>query len=132
MLLFFSFVLFFFTNLERLRCLDYHMDPATVIATLAKMNMTTMESVLTSMFLFLTNLTTLNFFFPMCFFVYFNLKRQMPDDMFAKMKEIINAADNVTIAPCFVVEGVSFIGFFSFFFSFFFYSEFFFFTLPET
>ena len=78
--------------------LDYYLDPDTVIATLAKNNMTTMESVLRACPLSLYPQVHLNLMF---FF------RQMPDDLFAKVKEVINAADNVTIAPSFVVEGVS-------------------------
>lgn len=39
--------------------------------------------------------------------VEFDVFRQLPDGLFAAMKDIINGADNVTIAPSFVVKGVS-------------------------
>lgn len=85
---------------------DYILDPATVIATLAKNNMTTMESVLRAC--------------PLSFSLQidnteFDIFRQLPDDLFVKVKEVLNAADNLTIAPSFVVEGVSTIMFFLFF-----------------
>lgn len=41
--------------------------------------------------------------------------RQLPDDLLVKVKEAINSADNLTIAPSFAVEGVSTIIFFKFY-----------------
>ena len=40
--------------------------------------------------------------------------RQLPDDLLVKVKEAINSADNLTIAPSFAVEGVSTIIFLNF------------------
>ena len=45
----------------------------------------------------------------------FDVFRQVPYDLFVKITQEINAADNVTIAPSFVVEGVSTIMFIYFF-----------------
>lgn len=45
----------------------------------------------------------------------FDVFSQLPDSLLAEMKEIINAADNVTIAPRYVVEEVSKIMFIFFF-----------------
>jgi hypothetical protein len=88
--------------------LDYHLDPATVIATLAENNMTTMESVLRAC--------------PLSFSLQihnteFDVFRQVPDDLLVKIKEAINAADNVIIAPSYLIEGVSTIMFIFFIFT---------------
>jgi hypothetical protein len=87
--------------------LDFILDPATVIATLAKNNMTTMESVPLA--------------FPLSFSLQiynteFDVFRQLPGDLLFKVKEVLNAADNLTIAPICVVEGVSTIMFILFLF----------------
>lgn len=57
--------------------------------------------------------------------VEFDVFRQLPDGLFAAMKDIINGADNVTIAPSFVVKGVSMLMFIYFFL-------YWVFTAPET
>jgi ATP phosphoribosyltransferase len=80
--------------------LDYYFDPALVISTLAKSNVTTIESVLR-----MSSLQIHNAEFD------YNVFRQLPNELLAKIKEIINGASNVTIAPSYVVEEVSMIMF---------------------
>ena len=78
--------------------LDYILDPATVVAALANINMTAIESVLRAR--------------PLSFSLQihnpkYDVFRHLSDALFAEMKEIMNAPDNVTIAPSSVVESVS-------------------------
>ena len=97
--------------------LDYSLDPAMVVATLANNNMTTIESVLRAC--------------PPSFSLQvhnaeYDVFRQLSAALFAEMKEIINAPSNVTIAPSSVVESVSRLSMIMFIFLF---TEF---SLPET
>ena len=85
--------------------LDHAMDPSTAIAALAKINITTMESVLhvLSFFLRIHNAEIKVF-------------SQLSDSLLKDLKKTMNGAGNVNIAPIHVVEEVSrtmFIFFFS-------------------
>ena len=79
--------------------LDYALDPSpTVIAALAKINITTVESVLRACpVFFFYKFISLN----MIFF------SQLPNEALADLKETFNSADNVNIVPTDVVEEVS-------------------------
>ena len=78
--------------------LDYALDPSTVIAALAKINITTVESVLRACpVFFFYKFITLNL-------IFFS---QLPNEALADLKETFNSADNVNIVPTDVVEEVS-------------------------
>ena len=76
--------------------LDHALEPCTVIAALAEINITTVESVLRACH-FLYKFNTLNLIFY----------SQLPSEAFEKMMETMNSAGNVSIAPIHVVEEVS-------------------------
>ena len=78
--------------------LDYALEPSTVIAALAKINITTVESVLRACpVFFFYKFITLNL-------IFFS---QLPNEALADLKETFNSADNVNIVPTDVVEEVS-------------------------
>jgi hypothetical protein len=84
--------------------LDYTLEPCTVIAALAKNNITTVESVLRACH-FLYKFMTLNLI---------TLYSQFPSETLAEMVETMNAADNVSIGPIYVIEEVGRVMFYLF------------------
>ena len=77
----------------------YALEPSTVIAALAKINITTVESVLRAFPLSFSSTNSLGWIW-----YFFS---QLPKEAFADLKETFNSADNVNIAPIHVVEEVS-------------------------
>ena len=85
-------------SVSTIAVLDHILDPAVVVAALADNNMTAMESVLRAC--------------PLSFSLQihnaeYDVFRQLSDAAFAEVKRILNAPDNLTIAPSSVVESVS-------------------------
>ena len=78
--------------------LGYHLEPSTVISALAKNNITTVELVLRA---YPQSFSSTNSYAE--FFFY----SQLFNTALARMKEIMNNPNNVSIAPIDVVEEVS-------------------------
>ena len=74
--------------------LDFFLDPVVVVSALAKSNIITIELVLQA--------CHVSFFYNVEFHVF----SQLSDSVLAHLREIINGAGNVTIAPNDVVEEV--------------------------
>ena len=90
----FMFSVSFYTMIGEL---DHILDPLTVIAALAKSNITTVESVLTSM-------SSFHKFITLNLILFFS---QLPDGALAGIMKTINDAGNVNIVPIELAEQVS-------------------------
>ena len=78
--------------------LGFHLEPSMLISTLAKNNITTVESVTCPLSFSSTS--------SLCW-IWFSLFSQMPSGLLEQMRETMNDVKNVSIAPIDVVEDVS-------------------------
>ena len=93
-----SYLFMFSVSFYIIAALGYHLEPSTVISALAKNNITTVELVLRA---YPQSFSSTNSYAE--FFYY----SQLPNTALARMKEIMNNPNNVSIAPIDVVEEVS-------------------------